>query len=65
MAASSSVATAVAAPLTGSRLDCTNVGLFELDDHASLDASEDGAIAGDLVPHCSHARAAISYCGYL
>jgi hypothetical protein len=31
-----------------------------LDDHASLDASEEGAIAGDLVAHPSHARAATS-----
>jgi hypothetical protein len=29
-----------------------------LDDHVSLDASEAGAIAGDLVPHRSHVRAA-------
>ena len=27
-----------------------------LDDHVSLDASEEGAIAGDLVPHRSHVR---------
>jgi hypothetical protein len=31
-----------------------------VDDHASLDASEEGAIAGDLVPHRSPARAATS-----
>jgi hypothetical protein len=31
-----------------------------LDDQASLDASEEGAIAGDLVAHPSHARAATS-----
>jgi hypothetical protein len=32
----------------------------DLDDHAFLDASAEGAIAGDLVPHRSHARASTS-----
>ena len=31
-----------------------------LDDHVSLDASEEGTIAGDLVEHRSHVRAATS-----
>jgi hypothetical protein len=29
-----------------------------LDDHVSVDASEEGVIAGDRVPHRSHVRAA-------